>query len=55
MLDGDPIEAAEALIASGRADEAAREFERFERLNRQVLEERRRVAAGQAGVDGAKR
>jgi Flp pilus assembly protein TadD len=44
-----------ALSRAGQADEAAREFERFERLNRQALEERRRVAAGQAGVDGARR
>jgi len=43
-----------ALSRAGQADEAAREFERFERLSHQALEERRRVAAGQAG-DGAKR
>jgi Flp pilus assembly protein TadD len=44
-----------ALSRAGQADEAAREFERFERLSRQALDERRRVAAGQAGGDGAKR
>jgi predicted TPR repeat methyltransferase len=37
MLDGDPIEAAEALIASGRADEAARDL-------------RERLAAGRGGL-----
>ncbi|MBA2588627.1 MAG: methyltransferase domain-containing protein [Alphaproteobacteria bacterium] len=37
MLDGDPIEAAEALIASGKADEAARAL-------------RERLAAGRGGL-----
>ncbi len=37
MLDGDPIEAAEALIASGKADEAARDL-------------RARLAAGRGGL-----
>jgi predicted TPR repeat methyltransferase len=37
LLDGDPIEAAEALIASGRADEAARDL-------------RERLAAGRGGI-----
>ena len=44
-----------ALSRAGQAREAAREFERFERLSRQALEERRRVTAGQAGPDEAKR
>jgi len=44
-----------ALARAGQAREAAREFERFERLSRQALEERRRVTAGQAGPDEAKR
>ena len=44
-----------ALSRAGRSGEAAREFETFERLSRQALVERRRVTAGQAGVDGAKR
>jgi len=43
-----------ALSRAGQAEEAAREFERFERLSQQALEQRRRVAAGQAGVDGPK-
>jgi predicted TPR repeat methyltransferase len=37
LLDGDPIEAAEALIASGKADEAARDL-------------RARLAAGRGGL-----
>ncbi|MCX7281341.1 MAG: hypothetical protein NTX21_07270, partial [Alphaproteobacteria bacterium] len=37
MVDGDPIEAAEALIASGRAEEAARDL-------------RARLAAGRGGL-----
>ena len=37
MLDGDPIESAEALIAQGRADEAARDL-------------RARLAAGRGGL-----
>ena len=44
-----------ALSRAGRTDEAAREFEQFERLSRQALEERRRIMAGQAGLDEAKR
>jgi tetratricopeptide (TPR) repeat protein len=46
---------ATALARAGRAEEAAREFELFDRLNRQALEQRRRVVAGQAGPDGPKR
>ncbi|MFO1248403.1 MAG: hypothetical protein U1E93_09335 [Alphaproteobacteria bacterium] len=37
MLDGDPIEAAEALIAAGKADEAARDL-------------KARLAAGRGGL-----
>jgi tetratricopeptide (TPR) repeat protein len=44
-----------ALSRAGRTEEAAREFEQFERLSRQALEERRRIMAGQAGLDEAKR
>ena len=43
-----------ALSRAGQANEAAREFERFERLSRQALEERRRVTAGQAAPDEKK-
>lgn len=43
-----------ALSRAGQTAEAAREFEQFERLSRQAMEERRRVMAGQAGLDGAK-
>ncbi|HEV8392731.1 MAG TPA: tetratricopeptide repeat protein [Vicinamibacterales bacterium] len=44
-----------ALSRAGQTEEAAREFERFERLSRQAMQDRRRVMAGQAGGDGAKR
>lgn len=44
-----------ALTRAGRTDEATREFEAFDRLSRQAMAERRRVMAGQAGADGAKR
>jgi tetratricopeptide (TPR) repeat protein len=44
-----------ALARTGLTDDAAREFELFERLSRQALQERRRVVAGQAGPDEAKR
>ena len=44
-----------ALSRAGQTEEAAREFEQFERLSRQAMEERRRVMAGQAGLDEAKR
>jgi tetratricopeptide (TPR) repeat protein len=44
-----------ALSRAGRSEEAAREFERFERLNRQALEDRRRIMAGQAGLNETKR
>jgi Flp pilus assembly protein TadD len=36
-----------ALSRAGQAEEAAREFDRFDRLSRQALEERRRGVAGQ--------
>jgi tetratricopeptide (TPR) repeat protein len=38
-----------ALSRAGRTGEAAREFERFERLSRQALEDRRRAVAGEPG------
>jgi len=44
-----------ALSRAGQADDAAREFEQFDRLSRQALEGRRRAVAGQAGLDGSKR
>ena len=44
-----------ALSRADRMEDAAREFEQFERLSRQALEERRRIMAGQAGLDEAKR
>jgi tetratricopeptide (TPR) repeat protein len=44
-----------ALSRAGRTDEAAGEFERFASLSRRALADRRRVVAGQAGVDGSKR
>jgi hypothetical protein len=44
-----------ALSRAGRREEAAREFELFERFNQRALEERRRIMAGQAGLDEAKR
>jgi tetratricopeptide (TPR) repeat protein len=44
-----------ALTRAGRTDEATREFADFDRLSRQAMAERRRVMAGQAGADGAKR
>jgi tetratricopeptide (TPR) repeat protein len=44
-----------ALSRSGQAEEAAREFERFERLSRRALEDRRRGIAGQAGLHEANR
>jgi len=44
-----------ALARTGLTADAAREFELFERLSRQALQERRRVVAGQAGPDEAKR
>jgi tetratricopeptide (TPR) repeat protein len=44
-----------ALSRSGQSEEAAREFERFDRLSRQALDQRRRVVAGQAGPDESKR
>ena len=44
-----------ALSRSGRAEEAARQFERFERLSGQALEHRRREASGQAGADDVRR
>ncbi len=37
-----------ALSRAGRADEAARQFERFERLNGEALQQRRRAVTGQA-------
>ena len=43
-----------ALSRAGQADEAAREFERFERLSRQALQDRRRVMTGQAGLNETK-
>jgi tetratricopeptide (TPR) repeat protein len=36
-----------ALSRTGRTDEAKQEFERFERLSRQAIDERRRTVAGQ--------
>ena len=36
-----------ALSRTGRADEAKQEFEQFERLSRQAIDERRRTVAGQ--------
>ena len=44
-----------ALSRAGRAEDAKREFEQFERLSRQAVAERRRVVAGQAGPDESKR
>ena len=44
-----------ALSRAGQADEAAREFERFERLSRQALQDRRRVMTGQAGLNETQR
>jgi tetratricopeptide (TPR) repeat protein len=38
-----------ALSRTGRTEEAAGEFERFERLSRQAIEGRRRSVAGEAG------
>jgi tetratricopeptide (TPR) repeat protein len=43
-----------ALARAGKAEDAAREFEQFDRLNRQMLDGRRRAVAGQ-GPDGAQR
>lgn len=40
---------ATALSRVGRADEATREFQAFERLSRQALDARRRAVAGEAG------
>jgi tetratricopeptide (TPR) repeat protein len=45
---------ARALSRAGQTDDAAREFEQFDRLNRQALDSRRRAVAGQ-GPDGAQR
>jgi tetratricopeptide (TPR) repeat protein len=44
-----------ALSRAGRTEEAAREFEWFERLSRQALENRRRDVAGQPGLNEANR
>jgi tetratricopeptide (TPR) repeat protein len=38
---------ATALARAGRADDAAREFQAFDRLSRQAMQNRRRVVAGQ--------
>jgi tetratricopeptide (TPR) repeat protein len=40
-----------ALSRAGRTEEAARQFDRFERLSREALELRRREVTGQAGPD----
>jgi tetratricopeptide (TPR) repeat protein len=42
-----------ALSRAGRAEEAAVEFERFERLSRQALDARRRAVAGEPGPPAA--
>jgi tetratricopeptide (TPR) repeat protein len=46
---------AHALSRTGQSEAAAREFERFNRLSRQALDQRRRIVAGQAGPDESKR
>jgi tetratricopeptide (TPR) repeat protein len=43
-----------ALSRAGRAEEAARQFERFERLSREALEHRRREVTGQAAPGDVK-
>ena len=43
-----------ALSRAGKAEEAAHEFEQFDRLSRQAMDSRRRAVAGQ-GPDGAQR
>lgn len=44
-----------ALSRSGRTEDAAREFEHFERLSRRALDDRRRDVAGQPGLNEANR
>jgi hypothetical protein len=44
-----------ALSRAGRAEDAARQFERFERMSGQALEHRRREVTGQAAPDDVKR
>jgi hypothetical protein len=42
-----------ALSRAGRPEQAARQFERFERLSRERLERRRREVSGQAAPHDA--
>jgi tetratricopeptide (TPR) repeat protein len=44
-----------ALARAGRDEEAARQFERFERMSRQDLDQRRREVTGQAAPDDVSR
>jgi tetratricopeptide (TPR) repeat protein len=44
-----------ALSRAGRTEEAARQFEQFQRMSRQASEDRRREVTGQAGPNGVGR